>query len=359
MRGKSALRSKLSFLPVSLLIVIQLQAQTVTVSFRITDKKNDRVPFATLSIFDRADSSQTIQLVADSNGKAATQLTKDVQYLVKITAVNYKPIEKGIRVGSQNNYTFVLEELSKTLKEVVVTSNKPLIRQEDDKTIVDPEPIAATSTNAYEILEKTPGIFVDQDGNVYLSNMSPAAIYVNGHDLKMSTADITTMLKNLPPNAILRIEILRTPSAKYDAASSGGIVNIVLKKGVKLGLTGNLNAGAQQGVYGNQFLSFNLNNNTEKKRSYVNFNINNRNNYETIETDRLFKPDSVLSQKAKTLYPGRNYWFSYGVGYSLGEKWELEYDGRINLNYFDNKTNNRSIIKNINDGQVKSDNLTI
>ena len=52
------------------------------------------------------------------------------------------------------------------LNEVVVKSSKPLIRQEDDKSVVDPEPLAASSTNAFETIEKTPGIITDQDGNI-------------------------------------------------------------------------------------------------------------------------------------------------------------------------------------------------
>ena len=104
------------------------------------------------------------------------------------------------------------------------------MRQEDDKTIVDPENLAASSTSGYEVLEKTPGLFVDQDGNIYLNSTTPATIYINGREQKMSTADIASLLKSLPPNSIASIEILRTPSAKYDASGGGGIVNIVLKK---------------------------------------------------------------------------------------------------------------------------------
>jgi hypothetical protein len=85
------------------------------------------------------------------------------------------------------------------------------MRQEDDKTIVDPENLAASSTNAYEIMEKIPGLFVDQDGNIYLSSTTPAKVYINGREQRMSTLDIATLLKSLPPNAIASVEILRTP----------------------------------------------------------------------------------------------------------------------------------------------------
>lgn len=113
---------------------------------------------------------------------------------------------------------------------------------------------------------------MDQDGNIYISSLTPAAIQINGRDMRMSAADVATMLKSLPPNAIAKIEIVRTPSAKYDANSSGGIVNVVLKKGVKIGMTGSINAGMQQGTYGNQFAGFTLNNNDGKKSSSINLN---------------------------------------------------------------------------------------
>jgi hypothetical protein len=206
-------------------------------------------------------------------------------------------------------------------------------------------------------LKKTPGLFVDQDGNVYINSLSPAAIYINGREMKMSASDIATMLKSLPPNSISKIEILRTPSAKYDASGGGGIVNVVLKKGVKIGLTGSINAGWQQGTYGNEFIGFNLNNNDGKKTSYINLNYSNRNTYERIKTDRLFAPDSLLRQDAFTKYPADIYYIGYGIGYELNKKWEINYDGRASLNDFNNKTDNQSSINKISTSQIITSNL--
>lgn len=243
----------------------QSNAQETTVRLKIAGPKNEPVPFATVNTISVSDTNIQQKKVSDSVGLVSFQLQQGRPYLVRISSVNYKPFEKSIIVKGDNSFSFTLQPSANSLGNVVITATKPIMRQEDDKTIVDPEPIAAASTNSFEILEKTPGLFVDQDGNIYLSSMSPAAIYINGRQMKMSTADIATMLKNLPPTAILRIEILRTPSAKYDASGSGGIVNIVLKKGVKPGLTGSISAGMQQGTYGNHFAGLNLNNNTEKK----------------------------------------------------------------------------------------------
>ncbi len=336
----------------------QLKAQDIPVTLKAINKKNEGIPFATFTVTKRTDSLLTQNKTADSTGRAVFNLQNETQYIVRITSVNYQPAEKGINIsGNQRTFVFTAEPLSKTLSGVTVTSSKPLMRQEDDKTIVDPENLAAASTNAFEIMEKIPGLFVDQDGNIYLGSTTPATIYINNREMRMSNADIATMLKNLPPNSISKIEILRTPSAKYDASGSGGVVNIILKKGVKLGLTGSVSAGLNQGVYGNKFIGLTLNNNTDKRNSYLNLNYSRRNSFEEIKTDRTFAPDSLLSQTAYTKYPGNSYYTGYGIGFILNKKWELNYDGRISLNDSRNTTNNNSSISKISIAQIITDNL--
>jgi iron complex outermembrane recepter protein len=172
----------------------------------------------------------------------------------------------------------------------------------------------------------------------------------------MSAADMATMLKSLPPNAISKIEVISSPSAKYDASSSGGVVNVVLKKGVKIGLTGSITAGMQQGVYGNQFVSFNLNNNDGKKSYYINLNVSNRNSYETINTNRYFG-DTVLDQQSFTKYPANVYFTSYGYVYDINPKWNIDFAGSVTLNDFKNKSDNYNLVKKISTGLPISDNL--
>jgi hypothetical protein len=335
-----------------------LFSQQINVTLQAVNNKNEPVPYASFTVISRADSTQVQKKAADSSGHARFSLMKDAQFIVRISSTNYQPVEKGITVTANHHFfSFTLQSSSTALGGVTVTSTRPLMRQEDDKTIVDPEPIAAASTNAYEILEKTPGIFVDQDGNVYLSSMSPASIYINGREMKMSAADIATLLKNLPPNAISRIEIMRTPSAKYDASGTGGIVNIVLKKGVKIGMTGSATAGMQQGVYGNQFLALNINNSDGKKSSFINLNYSGRNSFEEIVTDRIFAPDSMLAQKAFTKYPGSSYFGSVGVTNSLKKNWDIDYGGSISYNDFNNNTENLSAIKKISTSDTITNNL--
>ena len=332
---------------------IALRAQDIEVHIRVATAKAEPLAYATISVIGVPDTTQRQQKSADSSGTASFSLRPGRSYLVRFSATGYQPFEKSILVkGDHPQYSFVAQPASNALGNVVITASRPLMRQEDDKTIVDPENLAAVSTNAYEILEKTPGLFVDPDGNIYLSSTTPATVYINGREQKMSAADIATLLKNLPPNAIASIEIMRTPSAKYDASGSGGIVNVVLKKGVRIGLTGSVTTGLTQGKYGNQFVGINLNNNNGALTTYLNLQYGQRNTFDDIRTNRLFAADSLLSQDAHTKYTAGNYYIGFGINYLLNKKWELSYDGRYSYNSNDNFSRNYSTVLKKSTGQV-------
>ena len=337
---------------------VTAEAQQTGVTIKAVNAKKEPLSFASVYVTSVKDSSIIFNKILDSSGIAFFSLVHG-QYQVTISSVNYTTVQKGITVKSDNpTFAFTASVSSQSLKGVTVTVTRPLMRQEDDKTIVDPENLITSSTSAYEILEKTPGLFVDQDGNIYLNSTTPATVYINGREQKMSGSDIATMLKSLPPNSIASIEILRTPSAKYDASGSGGIVNVVLKKGVKIGFTGSVILAGNQGKYGNQNIGLNLNNNNGKVSSYVNMQFYKRNNSEETKTDRIFAADSLLSQNAFSLYPSNNYFLGYGVNTPLSKKWELSYDGRIHYSDFVNTTNNLSQKKKISTGNIFTSNAT-
>jgi outer membrane receptor protein involved in Fe transport len=342
---------------IALFFSSQVHAQNIPVSIKVVNQKKEPVAFATITVVNRLDSLQLIKKVADSSGIASFNLTKEGQYTVRITSINYQPVEKGISItGNKTSFSFTTEPLGKTMEAAVITSKKPLMRQEDDKTIIDPENLVAASTSGYEVIEKTPGLFVDQDGNIYISSLTPATVQINGRDLKMSAADVATMLKSFPPSAIQRIEVIRTPSASQDASGSGGIVNVVLKKGFKPGLTGSINAGMQQGTYGNQFAGFNINNNNGQKSFYISVNYNRRNNYEKIISDRIFAPDTMLTQDAFTKYPADAYNGNYIYSFSKN-KWDFELSGNTSLTNTNSKSDNSSLIEKISSGSTISSNL--
>jgi len=317
----------------------------------VLDAKNNPVGFANIIVVNKTDTTKRINAISDSIGLAKINIAPKNTYQIKASAIGYKKFIKEYTLNEQSSIAIKLTEDPNQLKEVVVKSTKALIRQEEDKSVVDPEPLAASSTNAYETVEKVPGIFIDQDGNIYLNGLTPAGVQINGRDLKMSTADVAILLKSLPPNAIQKIELIRTPSAKYDASGGGGLVNIVLMKGVKLGVNGSINSGFAQGKYGNHFIGFNLNNNNDKLSSYINAQYSNNDGYTITNTDRTISQDSVLRQLARAVSPNTSVNMGYGFGKTLKEKWDLNYDGRISQNKFENTTNNESYLHQISNNQ--------
>ncbi len=306
------------------------------------DLRNNSIPFASIKVRSVLDTNKQFALVADSNGVASANISSNKNYIIGVNAIGYKKYSKDIALENSTIIIIKLLEDPTQLNQVVVTSSKALVRQEDDKAIIDPEPLAAGSTNAMETIEKTPGIFIDSDGNIYLNGLSPAGVQINGRDLKMSPTDLATLLKSLPPNVIQKIELIRTPSAKYDASGGGGVVNIILKKGVKLGLNGSFNTGLNQGQYGNQFFGVNLNNTNDQYSTYINTQYNNNNGYSINNTNRILSNQSAIVQKASTQNSSNSFYLGYGIGKNFKEKWELNYDGRISNNLSNNSTNNNA-----------------
>ncbi len=338
-------------------IGVHANSQNIPIQIKTVNQSRQPIAGATVTVYSLPDSLSRLQKISDSLGVALFDLQLNHPYQLEITSVGYKTSTKNITVREESSqFVVAIEPESKSLSGVVVTANRPLMRQEDDKTIVDPENLALSSTNAYEIVEKTPGLFVDQDGNIYLSSTTPARVYINGREQKMSAADMATLLKSLPPNAIASIEIMRTPSARYDASGGGGIVNVILKKGVRIGLTGSVNAGLNQGTYGNQIAGFTLNNNDGKWTQSLNIQISNRNNFEELKSERNFSPDSLLSQKAETKYPAKSFYIGYGVGYQFTDKFELNYDGRFSRNHSENRSINLSEIRRLSSNSTVTSN---
>jgi hypothetical protein len=325
-------------------------AQSKQINIKLTDKSGKPFQMAVVLYHAKTKNvnafsmSKTSKSFTDTMGIAKLKVDSANTYFVRITWVGYQTLDTTLTFTSAEILPIILKEALNNLNEVVVKSSKPLIRQEDDKSIVDPEPLAAGSTNAYETVEKTPGVFIDQDGNVYLNGLSPATIQINGRDLKMSASDIAILLKSLPPNAIQKIELIRTPSAKYDASGGGGVVNIVLMKGIKLGINGSVNAGFAQGVYGNQYIGFNIANNNDKLSSYVNAQFSNNDGYTITTTDRTLSIDTILKQNARSVAPNTAINFGYGFGKNIKDKWELNYDGRLSQNNSTNTTMNQSYL---------------
>jgi iron complex outermembrane recepter protein len=320
-------------------------AQNDSVKISVKSKDKLALPGAPV-VLTGAKDSLTVYEVTNQDGHAYFTGLEDGIYILNITYIGFKPVETTIRVTPVlRTYEFILGTDVISLEGVSITAHRPLIRQEDDKMIIDPEPMVSISTNTLEILENTPGIYVDQEGGIYLTSATAAVVYINGREQKMSNQDIQTLLRSLPPHSVERIEVLRTPSAKFDATSSGGIINIILKKGVKLGRFGSFNAGMNQGKAGNRYAGFSINNSGENTTSYLNFNYNLNNRFEEIHSVRYLRTDTFIDQAAESIYKHHALNLMYGLNYEPKHNLNISYDGRINAGLRSTEAENINFLK--------------
>ena len=332
--------------------------QNITVRVNSLNDKKETVVYATTAILRNTDSS--LLFTQTSNKETVFLLKNNTAYILKITAVNIKTFYQKLQTGTNDTtLNVVLQTVSKQLSEVVVNSRTPLLKQEDDKTVVDAEQLAGSSTNAFEVLEKTPGAIVDQDGNVYLNSSTPSTIYISGREIKLSAQDLANLLKNLPANSISKIEILRNPSAKYDAASTGGIINIVLKKGVKLGVNGSVDVSHFQGVYGSEAIGFNVSNSRDKLNTYLSYNFSKKLNSEDLSSNRYTNTGGLFKQYAFTTFNNINNYVGGGINYDVNKKLNIAYDARISATQNNSDVNNNISISSLRTGNILGKNISI
>lgn len=161
-------------------------------------------------------------------------------YRIVITAVGYEEYRQKVAVSRRENDSSSLEkdlgniELQASIKElsnVTVSTTRPGLQMGIDRKVfnVDKSLTSAGGT-AVDIMKNIPSISVDIDGNIELRNSEPQ-IFVDGRPTILT-------LDQIPADHIERVELITNPSAKFDASSSGGIINIVLKKNKRIGLNG-------------------------------------------------------------------------------------------------------------------------
>ncbi|MCK7554888.1 outer membrane beta-barrel family protein [Chitinophaga sedimenti] len=129
----------------------------------------------------------------------------------------------------------------KQLKTFEVQSRKPLVTRKADRYIVNIENSElSTGLNGLEVLQKSPGLWVSPEGKIQITGGQGVMVMVNDVVQRMSGAELADFLRSLRSEDILKIEVLPNPPAEYEAASAGGIVHIVLKRGRQQGISGNL-----------------------------------------------------------------------------------------------------------------------
>ncbi len=273
----------------------------ITIKGLVNDINNKPLQSVTISLLKAKDSSLIKTEVTDANGQYEVSAAVANGFLLSYSSIGFEKKYSGVfSTNNTDNVTakpVTLERSSGKLNEVVIVAKKPMIEVKADKIVFNVEAsINATGSNALELLQKSPGIQVDNNDNITMKGKTGVKVYVDGKMMQLNSKELAAYLKSINSNDIEAIEMISNPSAKYDASGNAGIVNLRLKKNKKFGTNGSVNAGFVQGVTPKGNGSVNLNYRDKKVNLFGNVGGNIGRYENTIDLYRIQK-DTLYDQK--------------------------------------------------------------
>ncbi|RUT69250.1 TonB-dependent receptor [Flavobacterium cupreum] len=198
-------------------------------------------------------------------------------YDIKIEVISFKATEikqKNIQ-GDTNLGVVNLSEDAAQLNEVVVRAEKSTVEIKLDKKVYNVgQDMMVKGGTVSDVLDNVPSVSVDTEGNVSLRGSDNIRILIDGRP--SNAINVAEALRQLPADAIDKVEVITNPSARYDAEGGSGLINIILKKGKNQGLNGTFIAST--GLPETYGLSANLNYKTEKLNYFTTAGYNYRTN---------------------------------------------------------------------------------
>lgn len=334
------------FLLLNFLIVSFVQAQ-VKVSGKVHTTNDIPLPLATVYLM-KANSAIVLKAVVTN--EAGEYQFLDVgpgSYLVEAKMVGYTSNRSGPFDINKSNHSLAVIHLdadNRKLQEVTVEGRRPMVESKPGKLILNVEnsPLAA-GNNALDIVQRAPGVSLDNNNNLQLMGQSGVAVTIDGRQTYMSGEQLLNFLKSTDGNQIKSVEVITSRSAKDDAEGAVGTINIVLKKNRMEGFNGsfNLTAGRGEKFRGNSSLSLNYKkNNTTLFGSYA---------YSDEKFDRKLYLDRVIQNDGKKKYfeqkstlneEERNHSYRFGVEQKTSSRNTLtvQFNGSNNTEYNDNNS---------------------
>lgn len=214
-----------------LLFSTTLFSQTITITGKVTDNI-DIIPFANVILKDA--NLKTITGTTTTDEGTFELKANAGNYTLEISYLGYKTWKKEISLTKNLNLgTILLEENAQALDEIVVKTEKRVIERKIDRLVFNVEKsIAAVGGNGLDVLRITPGVQL-QNNTLSMLGKGASQVMINGRLSPLAGEDLIAFLSGLSANDIVKIEVITNPPAKYDSAGNGGLINIILKKGLQ------------------------------------------------------------------------------------------------------------------------------
>ncbi|MDQ3392798.1 MAG: TonB-dependent receptor [Bacteroidota bacterium] len=269
----------------------------------LDESNNEPVPFTTVALLELTSEKPLDGTVADVTGKFTINKILQGKYILLINFMGFEPLKVPVEIVEKNASidlgNIKISPTTQVLKEVTVEGQKDLFEEKVDRTVYNAEnDITNKGGDASDVLRKVPMLSVDLDGNVTLRGSQNITVLINNRPSAITAGSVADALKQIPADMIKSVEVITSPSARYDAEGSGGIINIITKKndlngyslgidagvglrGSNLGLNGSLRNG-KMGFSLGGFGRYGYNVNGSFENEQTTQSINDQNNVETI-----------------------------------------------------------------------------
>ncbi|WEK18634.1 MAG: TonB-dependent receptor [Candidatus Pedobacter colombiensis] len=318
--------------------------QQPTVTGRITAVILDSltkkpIDYATISLLKVKDSKSVNGAVTDDKGKVVLQNVAPDDYKLSVGFMGYKtkmiPVKTTAGKPDQNMGIIYISPTADNLKEVEITGQKALVENKIDKLVYNAEQdITNAGGDATDVMRKVPMLSVDINGNVQLRGSS-VRVLINGKPSGTMANSVADALKMIPAEQIKSVEVITSPSAKYDAEGSGGIINIITKKKTAEGMSGNVSATA--GTRSNNG-TFGLN--VKTGRLAVNGSLGLNQAYPQNSKVVIANTSTIDGVTNNVLQDGYSKWSRVGYNGSFGMDYDINGYNNISTNVKMNRFSN-------------------
>ncbi|MCH7403587.1 TonB-dependent receptor domain-containing protein [Belliella kenyensis] len=237
-----------------IMIFHQVDAQdkpVYKVSGKVVDAStSETVPYAAAALMNAETKQNVAGAVADMDGEFVITGFKDGSYVLQVSFMGFEAYTSSVFTISASNSNVKLGEVkleqeAMGLEEVTVQGQRQLIEEKVDRTIYNAENDRTTAGgDASDVLRRVPMLSVDLDGNVSMRGSSNILVLIDGKQSAIVASNISDALKQIPAEEIKSVEVITSPSAKYDAEGTGGVLNIITKKNNLQGASLNVNTSA-------------------------------------------------------------------------------------------------------------------
>lgn len=266
-------------------------------------------------------------------------------FIIRVSSLGFnEQIIENIEITYNSTSTY-LDPVSLSLnqialKEVTIVEQAPLYETKVDKVIYNAEKDAASeSGNGADVLRKVPMVTVDHDGNVQLRGNSNIKVLINGKPSALFNNNLKEALRMIPANEIKKVEVITSPTAKYDAEGTAGIINIITKKKDVEGLYASINLSLDSN---NPSSNFSYNQKKGRLSAFANLGLSG--NIPRGTTNEIYREDfigldkRVLEQLGEVSYAYKGYFGTAGLEYEFNELSSL--NSSLTLNRFNTIFNN-------------------